>query len=451
MRVLTNRLALRHLLAIILVSAVFSLAATGIQVRIQYKHGVEGREEILRMIEESHLPPVAASVFFFDETQLRLLAEGISLHPYVETVTILEYRAGEEVPLLSLDARNSPDDREGRNGDSRSFPLVYEHDGLRREIGVLRVATSLADLRRQLIRQASLIAVTNLFKIFGFAVVVLVVAQRMIFRHLREIRKFFTELDPLQISRRKLVLPRSAQRSGRRPDELDEITGAINATLERLDTTMEEKQTLLQELYHRTTNTMQSIRAILNLQSSRARGNEELQATVREVDNRILAMALVHQKLYESQSLSRIGMRDYLTELAEETVRSYGVADEKIRLAVDVEDLQLLIDIAIPCGMILSELLSNALKHAFPGDRRGTISIALHRVRPGTCRLVVADNGAGFRDGFDYRSGETIGLQSVAAIAERQLNGSIEFDGTVGARWSILFSEDVYQERVADG
>ncbi len=436
-----SRIAMRHLLAIVAVSIAFSVAATTYQVYSQFARGREARDEVLQTVRRSYLRPLAAGLFFFDERQLELLTEGVVLLPYVDAVSVMEYRGDERVEVASDGAD------ETENGARHVYPLVHEYEGSRREIGELRVVTSLEELRQELAEQAVLMAVANLLSILGFAVVVLIVAQRMIFRHLKTIAGFLDNLDPKHDSRRKLGLSRAERLD--RPDELDEITEAINAMLHRLDNTLTERDTLVQELYHRTNNTMQSVRSILNLQSAKDRGNERFQELVRDVDNRILAMAMVHQKLYQSQSLSRIGMRDYLRELAHETHRSFGPQAERVRLTVEVDEIALLIDSAIPCGIIVTELLSNAVRHAFPGNREGTVDVALRRVEPYRYRLTVTDDGVGMSEDLDHLRGDTIGLPSVVEIAQKQLGGEVSCTGTDGVSWSIVFADDLYFERVS--
>ena len=161
-------------------------------------------------------------------------------------------------------------------------------------------------------------------------------------------------------------------------------------------------------------------------------------------------MALVHQKLYQSENLSRVDMREYLQELAREVLRSYALPDRPVDLELDIEDARLLIDTAIPCGMVLSELLSNSLQHAFPRGRGGTLGIALHRTGDGQYELTVSDNGIGPGAEFEFPRDSSIGLQTVQTIVEKQLRGSLVLDQTRGVRWSIRLSDDIYQERVSN-
>lgn len=439
-----KRLAVRHFLVVVAVVILVSAGTLFYQIRMQYSQGTRDLKDILEMVEESYLPAVAAGVFFFDDQQLQLLAEGILLHPYVESVVILEHRPGENVPLITVG-----DDSAG-NGELHTYPLVYRYEGVSREIGALHVTVSLDEIREQTLAQIRVATVANLLKILAFALIILLVEQRMVFRHLRAISAFMGSLDPEHPAERELVLKRGIGRNTGGSDELSEIAGALNIMVRRLEGVLNEKKVLLQELYHRTGNMMQSIRAILKLQSLRTEANETVETILRNVDNRILAMALVHQKLYQSENLSRVDMREYLQELAREVLRSYALPDRPVDLELNIEDARLLIDTAIPCGMVLSELLSNSLQHAFPRGRGGTLGIALHRTGDGQYELTVSDNGIGPGAEFEFPRDSSIGLQTVQTIVEKQLRGSLVLDQTRGVRWSIRFSDDIYQERVSN-
>ena len=215
-----------------------------------------------------------------------------------------------------------------------------------------------------------------------------------------------------------------------------------------LHASLQEKETLLRELYHRTKNTLQVIRSMLLLQSAKTPNNAQVQKLVKDTDNRILAIALVHQKLYQSQDLSRIQMQEYLNELAQLIIQSYMPTAHNISLLVESENLALLLDTAIPCGLIVHELLSNSLKYAFPDQRDGEISIRLSRNGADNFVLSMVDNGVGVPQGFDFRGQDTLGLQMVCAIAEHQMQGEVRFTGAQGVACTIQFPDALYTERV---
>lgn len=217
---------------------------------------------------------------------------------------------------------------------------------------------------------------------------------------------------------------------------------------DRLKSSLAEKETLLRELYHRTKNTLQVIRSMLLLQAARMPDNEQVQKLVTETENRIMAIALVHQKLYQSQDLSRIPMQEYLEGFVQLIMQSSTSPPQNISVVVESEPIALLLDTAIPCGLIINELLTNALKYAFPDHRQGEIVIRLVRTGSTQLELTVADNGIGIPPGFDFREQQTLGLQTVIAIAEHQMQGTINFVSEQGVTCTVEFSDALYHERV---
>ncbi|MBD3345150.1 MAG: PAS domain S-box protein [Chitinivibrionales bacterium] len=216
---------------------------------------------------------------------------------------------------------------------------------------------------------------------------------------------------------------------------------------ERLKTSLQEKDTLLHELYHRTKNNMQVISAFLELQAISS-GNEEVERIIRESQFRMQTMALAHDKLYRSQDLSRIDMERYCIDLARMLMSIYDIPPHKIDIRFDIQNIKLLIDLAIPCGLIINELLSNSFKYAFPQGRKGRITIGLHRINAHQLVLSITDNGIGLPPDFDVMKSETLGVQIVHQIVEHQLHGSINVASDRGLKWRITFRDDLYSERV---
>jgi two-component sensor histidine kinase/ligand-binding sensor protein len=206
---------------------------------------------------------------------------------------------------------------------------------------------------------------------------------------------------------------------------------------EKVRVSLAEKEVLLKEVHHRVKNNMQIISTLLDLQFEKIVDEHSLNA-LRESQDRIKAMALLHEKLYQSSDLASIDFAEYMEKLALFLFNSYMENSERITLNVDVEYLQLDIDRAIPCGLIVNELVSNALKHAFPDGRQGEISVRLHCGDDGRIRLTVADNGTGLPPDLDFRDTETLGMQLVNMLT-RQLAGDIELQNENGASFTISF------------
>jgi PAS domain S-box-containing protein len=207
---------------------------------------------------------------------------------------------------------------------------------------------------------------------------------------------------------------------------------------EKMKAAFAEKVVLLREVHHRVKNNLQIISSLLDLQSDYL-GDEQSRAIIRESQNRIRSMALIHQKLYQSESYAFVNFREYIEELATDLFATYAREPHLIQLAVAVGDVTLGMDDAIPCGLIVNELLSNSLKHAFPDGRRGVISVKCHAVDDGRVALTVADTGVGLPSGFDRGKIESLGLQLVDMLV-RQLAGTVTIDGNRdGTVASVVF------------
>lgn len=200
---------------------------------------------------------------------------------------------------------------------------------------------------------------------------------------------------------------------------------------------LREKEALLKEVHHRVKNNLQIVSSLLNLQASHV-ADPELLATFEETRNRVRSMALLHEMLCRSENLASVNSTSYLGNLCAQIFSSFGPGAARIELWKDVADLELEMDIAVPCGLIINELVSNALKHAFPGGRRGQVRVELRREAAGEVLLRVADDGIGVPVGLDVSQTQTMGLQLVFNLAG-QLGGRAEFEHDTGTAVRITF------------
>ncbi|HUL62473.1 MAG TPA: CHASE4 domain-containing protein [Methanocella sp.] len=207
---------------------------------------------------------------------------------------------------------------------------------------------------------------------------------------------------------------------------------------EQIRASLKEKDALLKEIHHRVKNNLQIISSMLSLQGARV-SDPASQEVLQDSRNRIKTMALIHEKLYGSSDLSRIDMADYTTSLVNHLWSTYGNGSDRVRVRTDVEALSLNIDLAIPLGLILNELVTNSFKYAFPGDAGGEIFVELHGAGNGQYVLTVGDTGVGLPEGIDIRNTTSLGLQLVNALAE-QINSNITVDRAGGTVFRITFS-----------
>jgi PAS domain S-box-containing protein len=207
---------------------------------------------------------------------------------------------------------------------------------------------------------------------------------------------------------------------------------------QKIEASLKEKVVLLKEIHHRVKNNLQIIHSLLNMQSRKLKDPVALGA-IRESQNRVRTMALIHERLYMSSNLSEIDFREYITQLLHELYSSYGADPDRIRPELELGDVKLDVDAAIPCGLIVNELISNSLKHGFPGDRRGEILVRVETAGDGTIHLEVGDTGAGLPEGLDFRKTETLGLQLVCTLVD-QLRGTIRLERRRGTIFVIEFN-----------
>jgi two-component system, sensor histidine kinase PdtaS len=203
----------------------------------------------------------------------------------------------------------------------------------------------------------------------------------------------------------------------------------------RLRTSLHEKEILLQEVHHRVKNNLQVIASLLRLQASSI-ADPALHGLFRDSQNRVYAMALVHEQLYQVPDLAHVDFTVYLRELAGRVVRSYMTQNAGIELTFDTDEAVALdIDTAIPLGLILTELVSNSVKHAFRDGKLGTITIGLH-AQADIVTLTVRDDGVGLPEAFDLQMTGSLGLQLVGDLTE-QLGGTITIGCSCGTRFQI--------------
>jgi len=231
-------------------------------------------------------------------------------------------------------------------------------------------------------------------------------------------------------------------------DEAGKVKAAVSVCIDitilkraeaQIRASLLEKENLLREIHHRVKNNMQVVSALLILQSKKTKDRKILEM-FRDSEHRIKTMALIHEKLYQSRSFGNIDLAEYLTRLVQYLFRSYEERSAGVELQMDVKDISLDIDTALPASLIINELVSNSLKYAFPDGRGGMIRIRVKKDETGFL-MEIGDDGTGLPPGFDPERTETLGLRLVHGLVVNQLGGSIETGKGKGTSFIIRFPE----------
>jgi len=242
-------------------------------------------------------------------------------------------------------------------------------------------------------------------------------------------------------------------------DEIEDLAESINSMVESLEKSQEkikesmgqeaslrEKEILLREIHHRVKNNMQILSSLIRLQVRQA-DSDQLKDVLSESEARIRSMGLLHEKLYQSDSVSDIELNGYLRTLTNEILRMNNRSGAKIEIRLNVNDIRLGLDTALPCGLIVTELVTNSMKYAFPQGTSGVILVSVTRTDDGEYSLVVWDNGIGFPADFDISKSKSLGMRLVNMLTA-QLNGEVNTTGDRGTRTELTFKESQYKNRI---
>lgn len=206
---------------------------------------------------------------------------------------------------------------------------------------------------------------------------------------------------------------------------------------DRLKNSLREKDVLLKELHHRVKNNLQVISSLVSLQAD-AHANPSLRDLFENVQDQVRTMALVHEKLYQNEDIGHVEFADYARSLLQYLWRAHGTVASDVKLTLDLQPVSLTVEAAVPCGLMLNELASNSLKHAFRGRSDGEVCVSLHSEPDGRVRLCVGDNGVGMPAGLDWRKSQSFGLRLVQMLAG-QLNGTVEMRTDGGTKFEVIF------------
>ena len=221
---------------------------------------------------------------------------------------------------------------------------------------------------------------------------------------------------------------------------LTQIEGKRLQGEKQIQKDLKEKEILLKEIHHRVKNNLQVIHSLIGLQSSSIK-DKEVAAVLKETQNRITSIAKIHEELYQSKDFTNINFKEYIENLARSLYATYNISPDSIKLDIKIENSSVGIDNVIPCGLVVNELVSNALKYAFPPSYQGKGRIEIHfrLVNGKVNELVIKDNGIGIPKELDIQKVESLGMLLVHMLVENQLEGELSLDRTEGTKFTIRF------------
>ncbi len=220
----------------------------------------------------------------------------------------------------------------------------------------------------------------------------------------------------------------------------NQVLEALRQSESSLSTSLKEKEALLKEVHHRVKNNIQIISSLLHLQANHISDNMALEI-INDSRNRVQSMALIHDKLYRSKDLTNIDFASYVRDLTSYLQHSFVLSESLIDISIDIDEIYMSVDTAIPLGLIINELFTNSLKHAFPDARKGEIVISSHKTNERELSLIVADNGVGFPKNLSFPNTQSLGLQLVETLID-QLNGAVEVESNKNG---TKFKIDLYK------
>ena len=473
----------RLIVYILLASSLITLLGTGYQLYTDFRRDVDQIEERMSQIQSSYLRGIVNSLWMTDLRQAEVLLEGVMQLPDIEYA---EIHSPEGVLLVKGELI------EDQYLENR-FPLRYTHQSEVFDLGELRLLASLNDVYARLWERLLIILLTQGIKTFLISGFIFVLVQFLITRHLSTMARYAHEVTPEKLDA-PLVLLRH-----QRKDELNEVVVAFNRmrkslqdyyhqlhseltrrtsaekellgyknTLEeqvvertdelrsanqklreenrertqaetRLKSSLQEKEVLLQEVHHRVKNNMQIISSMLRLQFRNIH-DEQLATLMSDLQQRIQIMSMVHEKLYQSTSLSHIDLPDFISHLSEELLSSFGITSDQVLLNLDLDPVSLNVNYTIPCGLIINELITNSLKYAFTEGRKGRLSIKLKILAGKRIFLTVDDDGPGLPPDLNWQNSHSTGMRLIHILSQ-QLKGEYSLKNNNGTCFELIFQE----------
>jgi two-component sensor histidine kinase len=315
-----------------------------------------------------------------------------------------------------------------------------------RTIASLELLYSEKFISQSAAREALIFGSLIFTEILTLAAGLYLIMRRSIFRPLRGIERWASDISQGVVTAMHPDIGRAGEIASLR-DSIERMVGllgeryeALAAEEKRTRASLEQKAALVNELFHRTRNSLQVLSSIIALREGSVE-NETARAELRGILDRVFSISLAQEELYKNDDLSYVNLGSYLGALVERQVQERAGTRGRISARIDAESLPILLDVALPLGLATTEIVDNSLKHAFPEGRSGVISLSLKRTGEGSILVALSDDGVGPPPGFDPARDAGLGLETAMALIQRQLQGSLAFDFGGGFACSILFGD----------
>ncbi|MBU3914236.1 hypothetical protein KKA14_01745 [bacterium] len=480
---------------------IIAITVTVIHLTTEYYYEKSEIEDELEIFKDTFRASLADALWQMDRRELLAIISGMIKIPSVSGVQIKDHtgkhvlesigtvfdREGNVIVLRNADGKITPTEPElFTDLFFYSFTVHYKNDSREEKIGEATIYSSSNIIFQRLKVSFFFIVINSLIKSLFLWLIFMMIARKVLRKPLRELtsavqRLDFDNLEPISINVNKsrqdeigvlgnaletavknIISSRDKiqstyQELGRHRNHLQEIveekTYALRKRNEQLldniigqrqsekqiKTSLKEKEILLQEIHHRVKNNLAVILSLLKLQANSMQ-DDRLSNVLKDCQNRVHAMSLIHETLYESENLANIDIKSYLPELSRIVFQNYAIGD-RVNLKIDIDSIIIGVKQATPLGLIINELISNSLKYAFPDNREGEIMISLQK-KDDQIELIFEDNGIGIPENFDWDNTKTLGLNLVKMLGEGQLCGAIELNREHGTCFVLKFVQE---------
>lgn len=344
----------------------------------------------------------------------------------------------------SADIRKHPLD--GSATEVMNYAYAFSYSGI--DWGWIHVGLTLDDYHKSIEDVVGIIVKLTIPALI-LGILAAFISARQLTRPVSQLQKFAQKVAQGDLDHRVEV--QSNDEVGRLAEAMNQMTEDLKESQQHLEESLthasqaREKDILLKEIHHRVKNNMQILSSLLRMQARQVDG-DSVRTFLKESEARIRSMGLIHEKLYQSKNISEIDFSSYVKTLAGELIRMSD-REHPVELSVEIDDVQLAIDTAMPCGLIVNELISNSLKYAFPDQENSSIRVSAAPLGQGRFSLEVADNGIGLGGKAKPEREGSLGTKLVDMLVD-QLDGEVSYHNGIGTRVAIEFSESEYTDRM---